>query len=212
MKLAQLLTRIWLLRLLVCAVAVSALLAGVRSLQATSRAESFAAVGLTGVHHMGDKFNVPQFFVDGYYGSNVGREGGGGSDVCCVSLPRRWRPGLSVEVRWAVDDFTHEKPAEVEVGNFDSVVGGGTFIAQVPVERYEPAEHLWVHFFPGGKVRVISSMPGSGGPKHPIQDNDPHAIDTATAGRRVAALFSAAEIAEMERKDAERRSKYGDWR
>ena len=86
------------------------------------------------------------------------------------------------------------------------------YIARVPVERYEVAEHVWVHFFAGGKARVVSSMPGSGGPKHPIQDDDPHAIDSATAGRRVDALFSPEELAEMERKDLKRRKTFGDWR
>jgi hypothetical protein len=212
MKISRFLTRAWLLRLLVAAVAIGALTVGIQSLLATARAGMFAAVPLTGVHHMGDKFNIPQFYADGYDGSNVGREGGGGRNVCCVLLPRKWRPGLSVEVRWAVDDFTHEKPAEVEVGNFDSVEAGGIFIAQVPVERYELAEHLWVHFFAGGKVRVVSSSNSSWGNNHPIEDGDPHAIDSATAGRRVTALFSAAELAEINRKDAEHKQKYGDWR
>jgi hypothetical protein len=201
-----------LLRLLVLVIGVGVLIWCVQSLRARIRAESFAAVSLTGVHHMGDKFKVVQFYVNGYDGSNVGREGGGGRDVCCVLLPKKWRSGLSVEVRWAIDDFTHENPAEVEIGNFDSVVGGGTYIANVPVERYEVAEHVWVHFFAGGKARVVSSMPGSGGPKHPIQDDDPHAIDSATAGRRVVSLFSPEELAEMNRKDLEHRKKFGDWR
>lgn len=212
MKLSRFLTRAWLLRMLLFALAVSAVYWYVQVRPATIRAESFQAVSVTGVHHMGDKFNIPQFYVDGYDGSNVGREGGGGSDVCCVMLPKKWRLGLSVEVRWAIDDFSHERPAEVQAGNFDSVVGGGTYIARVPVERYEVAEHLWIHFFAGGKVRVVSSMPGSGGPKHPIQDDDPHAADSATTGRRIAALFSQAELAEMDRKDEERKKKYGDWR
>lgn len=213
MKRSNFFTRAWLLRLLVFTVIVSAVIWCIESLRATIRAESFAAVSLTGVHHMGDKFNIAQFYVDGYDGSNVGREGGGGSDVCCVLLPKQWRPGLVVEVRWSVGDWTNENRAEIEAGNYRSVDGAGAdYIATVPVERYELAEHLWVHFFTGGKVRVVSSMPGSGGPKHPIQDDDPHAIDTATAGRPVNALFTAEELANMERKDLERRKKFGDWR
>ena len=211
MKLSRFLTRAWLLRMLLFALAVSAVYWYVQVRPATIRAESFQAVSVTGVHHMGDKFNVAQFYVDGYDGSNVGREGGGGSDVCCVMLPKKWRPGLSVEVRWTVNDWTQENRAEIEAGN-DSSVGGLGYIANVPVEHYEVAEHLWVHFFAGGKVRVVSSMPGSGGPTHPIQDNDPHAVEKATVGRQVDALFSQAELAEMDRKDDERKKKYGDWR
>ena len=212
MKLSRYCTRAWFLRLLVFALAVSILYWYIQSLRTTIRAESFQAVSLTGVHHMGDKFNIPQFYVDGYDGSNVGREGGGGRSVCCVMLPRKWRPGLSVEVRWAIDDFSRETPAEVALGNFDSVMGGGTYIAQVPVERYEVAEHVWIHFFSGGKARAVSSSIGSWGSRHPIHDDDPHAIDSATPGRRVTALFSPAELAEMNLRVEEHKKESGDWR
>lgn len=201
----------WLLFLFVFALAVMALNWRVQSARASARAASFAAVSLTGVHHMGDKYSVAEFYVDGYDGANVGRGGGGGSDVCCVLLPKKWRPGLSVEVRWSINDWSHENRAQIDAGNDDSIDGYG-YIARVPIERYEVAEHVWVHFYPGGKVRVVSSFPGSGGPKHPIHDNDPHAIDSATQGREVNALFTSAELAEMDRKDAERKKKFGDWR
>ena len=213
MKTFKFLTRAWALRLLILVSAGCALYWYVGSLREKIRADSFAGVDLTGVHHLGDKFNIAEFYVDGYWGSNVGREGGGGRSTCCVLLPKKWRPGLAVEVRWSVNDWTNENRAEIEAGNYKSVAGAGMdYIAIVPVERYEVAEHVWVHFFAGGKVRVVSSMPGSGGPKHPIQDNDPHASDSATAGKPVAALFSAKELAAMKRKDLERRGTFGDWR
>jgi hypothetical protein len=211
MTLSRFLTRAWLLKLLIFIVVSSALFWYVQSLRATIRAESFATVSLTGVHHMGDKFNVAQFYVDGYDGSNVGREGGGGSNICCVRLPRKWRPGLSVEVRWSVNDWTRENRAQIEAGD-DSSVGGLGYIAQVPVEPYEVAQHVWVHFYRDGKARVISSAIGSWGSKHPIQGDDANAINSATAGRRVEALFTTAELAEMNRRDEERKKKFGDWR
>ena len=213
MKISRFLSRTWAVRVLVFALAGSALYWCVGAARQKIREESLAAVGLTGVHHLGDKYNVPQFYVDGYDGSNVGRKGGGGSTVCCVLLPKKWRPGLSVEVRWSVGDWTNENRAEIEAGNYRSVDGAGmAFIARVPVERYVVAEHLWVHFFAGGKVRVVSSPTGSWGEKHPIQDSDPHAIDSATAGRRVAVLFSPEELAEMAHTDLKRRTIFGDWR
>jgi hypothetical protein len=64
-----------------------------QSMHESSRSDSFTGVGLTGVQHIGPNFNISEFYVDGYYGSNVGREGGGGRHVCCVSLPKKWRPG-----------------------------------------------------------------------------------------------------------------------
>jgi hypothetical protein len=212
MKRSGFATFVWFKRLLVFALAALALYWYVGTVRERIRADSFAGVDLTGVHHLGPAFNVAGFYVDGYYGSNVGRGGGGGSNVCCVMLPKKWRPGLSVEVRWSVNDWSHEKPAEVAAGNYDSVAEGGSYIARVPVERYEVAEHVWVHFFAGGKARVVSSMAGSGGPTHPIQDEDPHAVDSATAGKPVEALFSPEELAAMQRRAEDRREKYGDWR
>ena len=213
MNISRFITPAWIMRLLVFAVAGGALYWYIGTVRATIRAQSLAAVGLTGVHHLGDKFNVADFYVDGYNGSNVGREGGGGRTVCCVLLPRTWRPGLSVEVRWDINDWTNENRAEIEAGNYRSVAGAGmAYIARVPVERYEKAAHVWVHFYAGGKARVVSSPIGSEGSRHPIQADDPHAIDSATAGRRVDALFSPEELAEMERKDLKRRKTFGDWR
>ena len=213
MKISRLLTRNWLLRLFVLALAGCALYWYVGSVREEIRADSFAGVDLTGVHHLGDKFNIAEFYVDGYWGSNVGREGGGGRSVCCVLLPKKWRPGLAVEVRWSVNDWTNENRAEIEAGNYKSVAGAGMdYIAIVPVERYEVAEHVWVHFYARGKARVVSSAIGSWGSKHPIQDNDPHAADSATAGKSVDALFSAEELTAMQRRDLKRRGTFGDWR
>lgn len=203
--------RRWLLRAAVLLCATCVLVVGFQAFRGRFSTEPFVPVSLTGVHHLGDKFNISGFYVDGYDGGNVGRGGGGGSNVCCVKLPAKWRPDLSVEVRWGINDWSHENRAEIEANNYDSVDGFG-YIARVPVEKYDTAAHVWVHFFADGRVRVVSSVPGSGGPKHPIQANDPRAIDSATRGRPVNALFSEAEIVEMERRDQQRKQKYGDWR
>lgn len=211
-KVSAFFTRSWLKRVLALVLASAALYWFVGMARDKVHSDSIAGVDVTGVHHLGPNFNVSQFFVDGYYGSNVGRGGGGGSNVCCVLLPKKWRPGLSAEVRWSLNDWSHEKPSEVEAGNYDSVAGGGSYIATVPVERYEKASHVWVHFYTGGKVRIVSSQFVSWGKNHPIQDNDQHAVDSATAGRRVGALFSDAERVEMQRKDEEHKKAHGDWR
>jgi len=206
-------TLVWFKRLLMFVLAALALYWYVGTVREQLRKDSFAGVGLTGVHHLGTAFNVAEFYVDGYYGSNVGRGGGGGRNTCCVMLPRKWRPELSVEVRWSLNDWSHENPAEIKAGNYDSVVGGGSYIARIPVERYEKAEHVWVHFFAGGKARVVSSGIGSEGPEHPIQEDDKHAADSATAGKPVDALFSPEELAAMKRRAEEHREKHGgDWR
>jgi hypothetical protein len=212
-KISRFLTRAVLVRFVLVALAGYALYWGGGVVRKNIRMGTLAGVDLTGVHHLGDKFNIAEFYVNGYSGANVGREGGGGRSVCCVLLPKKWRPGLTAEVRWDINDWTNENRAEIKAGNYRSVAGQGmAYIAQVPVERYEVASHVWVHFFAGGKVRVVSSPIGSEGSRHPIKDDDPHAADSATAGRPVDALFSSEEVAEMTRKDLEDRKTNGDWR
>lgn len=203
--------RTWLVRLMIVVAAGSLIVQCVKTVRAKIQAELLSPVSLSARHHLGQDFNIPSFYVDRSIGDNIGREGDSGT-VCCILLPNKWRPGLSVEVRWEINDWSHEIVAETDVGNYDSLGAGGIFIAQVPVERYENAEHVWVHFFAGDKVRVISSSIGSWGKAHPIQSSDPHAGDRATAGRRISAMFSPAELLQLDLIDRERKKQLGDWR
>ena len=203
--------RVWLVGLLVVVVTGGMLTQCVITVRQRIHEASLAPVSLGAAHHLGEKFNIPEFYVDRNISLSVGREGGSGT-TCCMLLPRVWRPGLSVEVRWELDDWSNESPDELLPGKSDSLGSGGLFIAQVPVERYEHAEQVWVHFFKGNKVRVVSSSIGSEGTHHPIRDSDPHAGDSATVGRPIHAMFSPAELLEMDRIDKERVKKFGDWR
>jgi len=167
----------------------------------------FLPVSVVGMQHMGPDFNVSDFYVDGAAGGNIGRGGGGGS-MCCANLPRKWRPGMSVVVRWSVGDWSHENRAEIEAGNYKSVRSGGAYKATVPVEKYDKPGRLYTHFFPGGKVRVLV---GAGSPERAIPDA-PHDDPTATVGVRMEALFSKEELEKRRRENDEHRKKYGDWR
>jgi hypothetical protein len=64
----------------------------------------------------------------------------------------------------------------------------------VPVEKYISAENIYVHFFPSGKVRVVSSTSGPGGRLHPILQDDPRAAEIATIGTPVDDLFTESEL------------------
>lgn len=182
-----------------------------RVVRAELHRKSFSAVSLTGSQHIGPNFNIAEFYVNGYDGSNVGREGGGGSQVCCVLLPKKWRPGLVVEVRWAVGDWSNENRAETDAYDYKSVTFT-CFRAMVPVEKYETAERVFVHFFKGGRVRVVSGFPDPAYSGHPLIDDDPHAADFAIVGQPTDAIFSDAEIAEMQREHKNRSTFFGDWR
>ncbi|USX14228.1 DUF3304 domain-containing protein [Oxalobacteraceae bacterium OTU3CAMAD1] len=176
-----------------------------------SGGKDLLAVGMIGVQHIGDNFNISEFYVDGQWAGNVGREGGGGGNVCCVVLPVKWRPGLIAEIRWSIADWSNEKEIETRKGNYQSVVWKN-YKAVVPIEKYESPEDLYIHFFAGGKVRAVSSIFGSEGGKHPIQRGDANATVRATTGHVVASLFTAAELAEMKRKSSEEATKEGNWK
>lgn len=181
-----------------------------RVVRAELHRKSFSAVDIEGAHHIGPNFNIAGFYVNGYGGDIVGREGFSG-DMCCMLLPKKWRPGLVVEVRWAIGDWTKENRSEIEAGNYKSVTYT-CFKAMVPVEKYETAERVFVHFFPGAKVRVVSGFPDPAYSGHPLIDDDAHAADIATVGQRVDAMFTKEEMAEMDRKYENRSTFFGDWR
>jgi hypothetical protein len=194
---------------------LTGLLLGAGILSCSSPGGLFAGkmegVHLIGIHHLGTSFKIDEFYANGTYGGNVGWEGGGGSITCCVELPSKWRPGLTVMVRWSISDWSQKIPAETAKGNYRSVLLGGIYRARIPVEKYDKPEHVYVHFFAGGKARVVSSFAGKG-IYHPIADNDPNAVELGTAGTRVDALFTKEELAEIQRKVDERTKWFGDWR
>jgi hypothetical protein len=185
---------------------------GCASFQAGAGEDNLTPVGLTGIQHIGRNFNISDFYVDGANGGNVGREGGGGGTICCVALPNQWRPDLTAEVRWAVGDWSKENLAETAAGNYKSLTSEGVYKARVPVEKYDKPSHLFVHFFAGGKVRIVSSKYFPESQQHPISPDDSHAADSATAGTRIAALFTPEELDELKRKHDANLKKYGDWR
>lgn len=170
-----------------------------------------ATTMVSGVHHLGPKFTIYQFYLAGASaGSNVGWSGGG-DYTCCVIIPRQWRPGTFVDVRWEVHDWRNEKAEEVERGENRSLVPS-RYHARVQIERYDVPGSVYVHFFKGGKVRLVSSMVAVNSKDHPVKwgeyDEDP----LATQGKPVDALFSEAELAAMRERKEDLRRKHGDWR
>ena len=149
----------------------------------TQEDEDNEKIGVTviGVHHLGPEFSIGDFYVNGSFGGDVGRNGGGAGLVCCAELPRKWRPGLVMKVKWSVYDWSKSIRSEVNAENYDSV-SLEKFVAVVPVEKYDEVGDLYPHFFPNGKVRLISSNYPISSPKHPLQWDDPSAVKLATLG------------------------------
>ena len=141
-------------------------------------------VMITGVHHLGPNFNIGEFYIDDKYASNIGRNGGGGSNFCCASLPRKWRPGLAAKVQWSVNDWSKAVRSELDAGNYKSV-SYQNYAAIVPIESYGEVGDLYPHFFAGGKVRLISSNYPINNQNHPIRDEDRAAVELATPGEKI---------------------------
>lgn len=76
------------------------------------------------------------------------------SGTCCVSIPSKWRPGLTMRVEWNTDSMFLRGEHEL-------------LVRDVPVLPYEPFHdgYVWAVFLPGGEVRVqpSRSRPGAEG-------------------------------------------------
>jgi hypothetical protein len=56
-------------------------------------------VVVNGVNHVGRRYTIEESYIDGHAMGNIGREGGGGSAVCCMVLPDVWKSSLKVDLR-----------------------------------------------------------------------------------------------------------------
>ena len=82
--------------------------------------------------------------------------GGGNSFAGSVSLPRKWRPGLTVRVDWR-DDALYQKDQEA------------LYSAMVPVAPYtgNSPSILYVAFFPDQKIKAFPTSFSPGHPEFP---------------------------------------------
>ncbi|MDK6078242.1 DUF3304 domain-containing protein [Massilia varians] len=195
-------------RPIVSLLALGVLLGSYALLHARPKGSDRMPASIVGVQHLGSDHLIHEFYVNkGYYG-NVGEGGGGGSFTCCVTLPKRWYPGLKADIRWeAYRIIKPTDPAEEE-----TVESAGIYRAQVPVEAYQHSGSFFVHFFPNGRVRIVVSPFDHTADEHPIRWKDAQASLLATAGTPVKEIFTAEEHAELDREDARDRAKYGNWR
>ena len=102
---------------------------------------------------------VNDVFIDGNW---VGSAGTGGSTVASgITLPVKWRPGLTAVVQWercepyGKNCVKHEKV--------------------VPIHPYDEVGRTWLHILPEGEVVIIPAMlapdhPDYPGPGYPVKD------------------------------------------
>lgn len=113
---------------------------------------------------------IQEFYVNGQWGGNVSIGAGGGSNVCCVNLPKKWQPGLSAEVTWRRSDCGGSGP-----GNERCPIGkrpwapAKTLKATVPIDFYDSPDGMYVAFLPNDEVKIFVSRMGLSNPNHPAK-------------------------------------------
>jgi hypothetical protein len=70
-------------------------------LAACRLADDVGPVGVLGYNHTDT--DISQFLVDGAAGGSFVEAHHHGGTSCCVSIPKNWRSGLTVEVEWTTD-------------------------------------------------------------------------------------------------------------
>lgn len=96
---------------------------------------------------------ITMFAVDDYGGHGISPNGGGGKFVCCITIPRRWHPGMKVTVRWTGDERIPDSWKER--------------VVEVPRYTKEDMGTFAVHFYPDDTVKVLVTSKIEGHPDYP---------------------------------------------
>jgi hypothetical protein len=98
---------------------------------------------------------VEEFYVDGVFGGISYPQTGGGSHLCCATIPRRWHPDMKMTVKWQKD-------------------GSNVWLSkEVTIQRYDRPGELQVHFLDKDEVRVVITIYGLVSPKNPLHKEFP---------------------------------------
>lgn len=106
--------------------------------------------------------SVTEISINGEGGIlNASAYGGGGKQICCVTLPAVWRPGLTVTIGWQGPGSWLKDESGREV-----IRNGNTVLVEDPVKtrtvevpKYEARDlqHFDIHFLPNDEVKVMAS-------------------------------------------------------
>lgn len=178
----------------------------------TQRRNEKVEVFVEGFHHMSPKYIVSEYHVNSGIGGRVWFGGTGGESNCCIRIPQRWRDGIFADVRWVVMDWSQASEEDIREYRLEKVRVEGIYRARVLLERYEEPGDLNVHFFVGGKVRLVSTRQPAESTDHPIYREGDRAALRATQGERIQKVFSDEEVANLTKEQERLKKKYGDWR
>jgi hypothetical protein len=98
--------------------------------------------------------------------------GGGGAEACCISIPRKWRPGIMIKVDWQMGGkwLLDDQGQPVIRDNRKVLVEGAWKTRTVEIPRYDrdKVSHLAVHFLPHDEVKVVVSWIYPEHPDYPV--------------------------------------------
>ena len=135
---------------------------------ASTAGEDTVGTSVSGVGHYGGMTGIPNFYVNGQWGGNAPGWGGGGKSLCCVSLPRHPDRPVMVTVKWETCDISHIKFVNGRAVDPDAECKSSWHEQTVPVNFAEKElQYLYVHFLPGHRVEVWSSLIAPFGTKYP---------------------------------------------
>lgn len=157
--------RAWLSRMGLLALFSVALLTGCLEDEKTG-------VSYTGVNHT--DVSVVEVSPNGERGGiMVAPAHGMSGDICCVTLPAKWKPGLTTTVSWQDDGnwLLDEQGREVIQDGKTVYVPAPRKSKVVEVPKYDEPGTFWIHFFPNDEVRIVVSNYGPGHPKHGLPDS-----------------------------------------
>jgi hypothetical protein len=129
-------------------------------------------IPIEGYNHTSAAIN--HFDVNGNGGPNIGPFGGGGSQMCCVVMPRKWHPGLTVVVEWEKDPNTGPSvnlpPLGTDAYRAAYKIHASKYTrhrAVVEVAPYERLGAITLHFLPCNQVKVSADQTYPGIANHP---------------------------------------------
>ena len=112
---------------------------------------SDATIDVSGLNYTDSA--IATFSVNGYEAHGIEKNGGGGAFVCCMVVPRTWRPGMKVKIRWT-QDARMPGPWKER-------------LVTVPEYTEQDIGVFVVHFYPDDVVKVLVTMKVIGHPEYP---------------------------------------------
>jgi len=132
-------------------VLVGTLTTGCDAKEATPPAAEENEIGLQveGLNYSGVPIGV--FYVNDQWAGNVGMYAGGRSVATSIGLPKVWRPGLKVTIKWRNDVLYAKDPQ-----------GLYTHVLEIPPYGDMLQGSLWVAFLPNDQIQIYASNYGPG--------------------------------------------------